>query len=419
MSSTNTVKAPIRIQYAISGSLALVTLGIIYAWSIFKDPLKLLFPSWSDTSLSLAFTIIMFTYAIGTMVGAWIARKTSRRFVCLVTAACMLVAFLGSSFLNPDKPVASLIQLYVFFSGIGGLGCGLGYIIVCDNVNCWYPDKSGFAMGMVEMGFGFGALITGGIANILTGQIGILHAFRVLGIAVTIILAAASIFMKNPPAEFEKVLIHHGADREILNVKSMTTKEMVKTLSFWSLMIWSAIVSAAFMTVVDNAAPISSFYGAPAVIGLIVSLSNGGVRIFVGLFADKIGGRRVSLAHNAVIILCGVMMVLAGYTQSIVLLVIGFIVTGMAFGGTPTMLAYFMRRFYGPEYFSENYSLTSWGLLLSAAMGPTIAGLLQDAATRNGVENHYMSTMILMLIFCVVGVITGIPFLKKAKEYKR
>lgn len=405
-----------RIQYALSSSLALVTLGIIYAWSIFKDPLKQLFPSWTDTSLSLAFTIIMFTYAIGTMVGAWVAKKTGRKVVCLITAACMFVAFLGSSFLNVDKPELSLFQLYFFFSGIGGMGCGLGYIIACDSVNIWYPDKPGFAMGIVEMGFGFGALITGGVANILTNHIGILSAFRILGIAVTIILVAVSFFMKNPPETFIEELIDRGADKKIVNVKSMTTKEMIKTLSFWSLMIWSAIVSAAFMVVIDNAAPIAAFYGAPAVVGLIVSLSNGGIRIFVGLFADKLGARRVSLVHNAVIILCGIMMVIAGYTQSIALLVVGLIVTGMAFGGTPTMLAIFMRKFYGPEYFSENYSLTSWGLLLSAAMGPTIAGLLQDAATKNGIANHYMSTMILMLVFCVIGVLTGIPFLKKAKE---
>lgn len=414
--SQKKTKAPVRAQYAISGSVALVTLGIIYAWSIFKEPLKAMFPSWSDTNLSLGFTIIMFTYAIGTMVGAWITKKTSRRFVGFLTAGCMFAAFMGSSLLSAANPMGSLIQLYVLFSGIGGLGCGLGYIVVCDNVNCWYPDKSGFAMGTVEMGFGFGALITGGAANVLTNQVGILLAFRILGVVIAVLLVAVSFFLKDPPPNFMGVLVEHGADEETLNAKSYTTKEVVKTLSFWSLMVWSAIVSAAFMTVVDNAAPIAFYYGAPAVTGLIVSLSNGGVRIFVGLFADKIGARKVSVAHNIVIILCGVLMVLAGYLQSIVLLLVGLIVTGMAFGGTPTMLAIFIRKFYGPEHFSKIYSLTSWGLLVSATMGPTLAGLLQDTATKTGAANHYMTTMYLMLAFCVIGVITGFPFLKKAKE---
>lgn len=408
------IKRPARAQYAISGSLALVTLGIIYAWSIFREPLKELFPQWTDSNLSLTFTIIMFTYAFGNMLGAKLAEKFGRRMVCYLTALCMFVGFFGASGLNPENGTMSLLLLYIYFGGFGGLGTGLGYITMCENVSLWYPDRSGFAMGMVEMGFGFGALIMGGAADILKGYFGILTTFRILGIATALILCVVALFMKNPP---EALLTYAtSVQKETGNTlgKDYTTREMIRTPEFWSLMIWSTIVSAAFMMVVDNAASVAAYYGLPAVMGLMVSVSNGGIRLVTGLLVDRFGIRRISIAHNAIIILCGVSMLVAGYLRSSVMLIAGLIITGMAFGGTPTMLAIYMRRRYGQTHFSANYSLTSWGLLISAAIGPTASGVLQNLAAQTGANNYYLTTLILMLGFCVVGVITGIPYIRRA-----
>ena len=53
----------------------------------------------------------------------------------------------------------SPLMLFLGYGVVGGCGLGLGYVTPVATVAKWFPDKKGFATGLVVMGFGLGALV--------------------------------------------------------------------------------------------------------------------------------------------------------------------------------------------------------------------------------------------------------------------
>ena len=51
--------------YAVIGVIVLLLAGLIYAWSVLVIPIANEFTNWSNTSLSLKFTICMTLFCIG------------------------------------------------------------------------------------------------------------------------------------------------------------------------------------------------------------------------------------------------------------------------------------------------------------------------------------------------------------------
>ena len=55
--------------------------------------------------------------------------------------------------------------LYLSYGGLIGLGVGFSYNAVLGTVMGWFPDKKGFASGVLLMGFGCSTLIMGNLAD--------------------------------------------------------------------------------------------------------------------------------------------------------------------------------------------------------------------------------------------------------------
>ena len=64
----------------------------------------------------------------------------------------------------------SLTMLYLTYGVLGGLGTGIVYVGVVGQMVGWFPDRRGFAAGMVAAGYGFGAIAT-------TFPIAVVHRF--------------------------------------------------------------------------------------------------------------------------------------------------------------------------------------------------------------------------------------------------
>ncbi|MEG0919137.1 MAG: MFS transporter [Anaerovoracaceae bacterium] len=373
----------------VAGTLMLLFLGLIYGWSIFKAPFNAIFPSWSIGQISLTFTISMVFFCLAGFVAGQIVKKIGPKMVVWISAILLVIGFVGVSFLNVENPSTSLKMLYVMYGVFCGSGVGMAYNVIVSVVNSWFADKSGLASGIIMMGFGLGGIVLGGGAITIVGQIGVLETFKILGIGIGIVLFIGGFFMKLPePGEAPTKAIANGDTA----MEDVPPKEVLKNVGFWIFMVWAVLLNSAGLLVFSSAASIAVAFGAPATVGLIVSLCNGCGRVIMGALFDKIGRKPTLIIDSLILILSGGFLFLGATTSSMVFIIIGLVLVGVAYSGGPTLTASFLLATFGPKYFPMNLSLGIFSLIPAAIAGPMISAKLLTAS-----GGDYTSTFILII----------------------
>ena len=387
-----------RWTYLITGTIALLFLGLIYAWSIFRTPFSELFPGWSVTQMSMTFTISMIFFCLGGFAGGLMSRSLSVRTRFLISAVMLFVGFFAASFVNTANPGGSLIMLYLFYGVFGGGGVGVAYNTVIGTINKWFPDKVGLASGIMLMGFGLGGLVLGSVVNSMIGSVGLLPVFRILGVVIAVVCVAAAFIVKNPDSEESAWLTEmvaasmHDKLKEIhaaSETKSYTPGEMLKTAGFWFFTLWAILLNSAGLLVINSAANISVAFGGTAVLGMIVSLFNGAGRIVAGNNFDRMGRKTATLINNAFMLGAGILLTLGGMTGSYVFILCGLVFVGLAYGGCPTITSAYINKAFGPVNFPTNFSIANFSLIPAATIGPMISSALFESAGGSYNTNFY------------------------------
>ena len=376
-----------RWVYLGMGTLTLLFLGLIYAWSIFRTPFGELFPDWSISQLSMTFTISMIFFCLGGFAGGVLSKKLSIRTRMLISAVMLLIGFFAVSMVKADSPSSSLVMLYIFYGVFGGGGVGFAYNGVIGTLNKWFPDKVGLASGIMLMGFGLGGLVLGSIVNTMIGSMGILPVFRILGVVICVVCVLAAMIIKAPAAEDSAALaaLAGGASKDKAaaadaEVKNYTAGEMLRTSRFWFFTIWAILLNSAGLLVINSAANISVAFGGTAVLGMIVSLFNGAGRIVAGNNFDRHGRFMSTLVNNAFMLAAGVLLVLGGMTGAYVFILCGLVFVGLAYGGCPTITSAYINKAFGPANFATNFSIANFSLIPAATIGPMISSALLESA---------------------------------------
>ena len=384
-----------RWLYLGMGTLTLLFLGLIYAWSIFRTPFGELFPDWSISQLSMTFTISMIFFCLGGFAGGVLSKKLSIRIRMLISAVMLLIGFFAVSMVKADSPSSSLVMLYIFYGVFGGGGVGVAYNGVIGTLNKWFPDKVGLASGIMLMGFGLGGLVLGSLVNTMIGSMGVLPVFRILGIVICVVCVLAALIIKAPGTEDSEALAAlaggSSKDKAVADteVKNYTAGEMLKTSRFWFFTIWAILLNSAGLLVINSAANISVAFGGTAVLGMIVSLFNGAGRIVAGNNFDRHGRFMSTLVNNAFMLAAGILLVLGGMTGAYVFILCGLVFVGLAYGGCPTITSAYINKAFGPANFATNFSIANFSLIPAATIGPMISSALLESAGGSYDTNFY------------------------------
>jgi MFS family permease len=130
-----------------------LSIGEIYAFSVFKNPLVERFGT-GLTPIAIIFSIGIVMLGLSAAVfGTWVERAGPR--AAMFTAALcwsggFVVAALGVA-------TTQLWLVYLGYGVLGGIGLGIGYISPVSTLIKWFPDRPGLATGLAIMGFGGGA----------------------------------------------------------------------------------------------------------------------------------------------------------------------------------------------------------------------------------------------------------------------
>lgn len=371
--------------YLGTGTLTLLFLGLIYAWSIFRTPLAEIFPDWTISQMSMTFTISIVFFCLGGFAGGLMSRKMSVRIRFAVSALMLLAGFFGVSILDSADPGGSLMMLYLCYGVLGGGGVGVSYNTVISTINKWFPGRVGLASGIMLMGFGLGGLVLGSVVNSMIGSLGLFSTFRILAIAITTVCITASFVIKAPGStEVDALSNTNAADEKNCKsedeVKNYTAGEMLRTSRFWFFTLWTILLNSAGLLVINSAANISVAFGGTAVLGMIVSLFNGAGRIIAGNNFDKFGRRISTIVNTAFMLGAGISLALGGLNGKYIYILIGLILVGLAYGGCPTISSAYVNKAFGPANYPTNFSIANFSLIPAAIIGPMISSALLESS---------------------------------------
>lgn len=197
---------------ATSGTCLQICLGTAYAWSFFQTPLSRAF-AWSQSLTAWTFSLAICSLGVAAAVGGVLLGKLGPRLLAMAGGALFGVGYITAAVALKSQ---SAPLLFMTYGVIGGIGLGFGYVTPVATVAKWFPDKKGFATGMVIMGFGLGALVMSkifapllfsyfkydGTSGIAAQQAVLVKVFLCLGVIFLILTPSIGFFLTNPPSGY-------------------------------------------------------------------------------------------------------------------------------------------------------------------------------------------------------------------------
>ena len=397
MSTDSALK--IRKVYLVVGVFSMLFSGILYAWSILKIPFKEEF-GWSDSSLALNFTLTMCFFCLGAFFGSLICKRIGPKITLIIAGALVGAGFIITSLLTPE----ALTLLYVAYALLAGTGIGISYNVIVSTVNAWFPDRKGFCSGCLMLGFGVSTLLLGNAISIMfeNPNIGWSKAYFLIGIIIAVVLVLSGIILKRPDesTHLPQPKQSKSANAESFKVRDFTTKEMLKSFTFWRAFIYFAFVTAVGNSVISFARDLMlSVDAAPALATTLVgvlSVFNGLGRIITGAVYDGLGRRKTMISTNILTIVAAGITLIAVAVKSLPLCIVGLCLTGLSYGSCPTVTSAFSASFYGPKYFPVNYSLTNFNLIVAAFIANFSNSLLISTQS-------YTAPFVMLLVLAVAA----------------
>ena len=404
--------------YVAAGTIALIFSGLVYAWTTLAGPISAHFSEWNEAQISLTFTIVMLGFCGGSFLGSFLLKKMKPMMLMFISGGLFLIGFLITAFSQ------SLILLYLGFGAFGGIASGMSYNAVMTATLKWFPDKQGLCSGILLMGFGIGSFLIGKAYTAFTpsdGGEGWRTSFIIFGIILLVIMIVTGLFTVMPPAGWQSPSAE--GKKVVACFQDVRPSVMLKTANFWIYFAWTAFVSSAGLMIISQGRPIAievmqltsqteidARMGSIATIVGLISIAQAAGRLTFGYLYDRIG-RFLEMLIGCVIFGIGLLLIVFSLTgNSQTLLVIAYIVTGLAYGCVNPTNSSFVRQYFGTTNYSMNLSFINM-VLLVASFSSTIAGALYDAS------GSYLVVIYVTLALIVLGIILNF-FIREPKKEK-
>ena len=368
-----------RYLYLALGTLSLLFLGLVYAWSIFATPLDKAY-GWGTSALSITFSISIIMFVVGGFVSSLVMKRTSPKATLLISALCMGFGFSMTGLFSSQ----GIWVVYVFYGLFIGTGCGFGYNTLLSTVNAWFPDRVGFSSGTLLLGYGTGALILGSIADVLMTGLGISSTFYILGLAGVVLLVPVGLGLRLPEGDIERCFPKKGAGAQGDGQARYSFKPRAIATSglFWVFILWVVTICTVCLTLIGSskqgALALNVDAGLATLLVGLVSTVNGCSRILWGLFYDRFGLVRsmVLLSFSA---LAATLLLVAAFSRLAGdVYVGGALLMGACFGGCPVLVSSFTMTRFGPGHYPMNLGIATVNMIPASLLSSAIAAPLRE-----------------------------------------
>ncbi|MFQ3476542.1 MFS transporter [Halonotius sp. F2-221B] len=167
------------------------TFGTPLSYGIFREPFSNAF-GIAPVALSTVFSVMLFTFFIGSgIVGVLSVRWPARAVLLAAAAATGLTA--------PALYVLdSYLGLLVVFAVLG-LALGTQFVVVASVVPRWFERRRGAATGLIFVGNGLGLFVLPPIWQVAIADFGVRQGFLAIMSVTTLTFLAAGLLCRRPP----------------------------------------------------------------------------------------------------------------------------------------------------------------------------------------------------------------------------
>ena len=384
-------------------------IGSLYAWSAFASPMGAYLTECAGheiASLAIVFTIANAVGPITMISGGFINDKLGPKGILLVGGLLFGAGMICSGF---AKSVGMLIVTY----GLGvGLGVGMIYGVTVSNTVKFFPDKGGFAGGMITACYGASSIIIPPIANALAETYHVTTAFKAIGIVMMVIICASAFVIKPCPADFQPAGVAKKA--AAAQGREYTAREMLQQSDCYFMLLTLTCGAFAGMMVISQASQIAQkmmgmTQAAAAVVVSVIALFNALGRLASGSLSDKIGATGTLRITFAASLIASVVLFFCR-EGSAVLFYICLAVIGFCFGSIMGIYPGFTAQRFGRKNNSVNYGIMFIGFALAGILGPMVMNAIFGATGR------YQPAFLASAALAVVGEILIIVLRVSAKK---
>jgi MFS transporter, OFA family, oxalate/formate antiporter len=387
-----------------------------YTWTLFTRPLQTTTGA-SLPAVQVAFTLVIILQTWFSPVQGWLIDRFGPRLLITLGAALSGLGWVLTSFTD------TLIGLYLTYGLFCGLGTGLVYVGVVGLMVRWFPDRRGFAAGIVAAGYGMGAMITTFPINAMIRDSGYRQTLLTFGIILGIVGVLASLFLRSPRSgDVENAPTPDTAGQDMAGQdmagQGIGPKDMLRTPVFWLMFAMMTMMSTGGLMVTSNFAAFARDFGVAdalvlgaAALPLALTfdrITNGLTRPLFGWVSDIIGRENtMGLAFGMEACAIALLVIFRQHPALFVFL------SGVVFFGWGEIFSLFPSTL--TDTFGTRYATTNYGFLyisqgIGAIFGGPLAALLRDAT------GGWVPVFMLAIVLDVVTALLALFVLKAMRR---
>ena len=386
--------------------------GILYAWSVFSSALVPHLNTFGpETPVTMATLGSVFGLAtamtpITMLVGGYINDRFGPKKTIMVGGLCLAVGYLTSAL------ATSVSTLYLTYGLLAGAGTGLVNGCTINSAVKFFPDKRGFAGGLVTACLGVGGALIPFAANALIAQVGIVNTLVVIACVLGCVIVGAAIPLIPCPSELAQAFAPKETVRSTVNT-NYSWKEMLVSPRFYPLFALFAIASTMGLMMISNISGIAKTQiGMNTALAALsvsaLSLANTSGRFLSGTLSDKLG--RIQMLTLMLFVAMGALGLLyvAGEGDTLAFFT-GIVGVGLCYGAFFGTYPGLVADEFGLKNNSVNFSVMAFAYSIGGFAGPLI---IRSVST----QGNYSMAYLLALGLALLGLLCAVWFIAMKRK---
>ncbi len=381
-----------------AGVMASMCMGAGYAFSVFKKDL-IAELQCTPKQAAMAFSLSFIFLPIGMLICGWISKRLGSRAAVTIGGLTFGLGTFLAGFSH------SIWWLYLTYGVMISIGNGITYAGVIATAVRWFPDRKGLASGLVVGALGAGTLVIAKAGQSMLGSgMDVLTAIKILGLCYITIGLIASRFISEPPKDYAPPPPRLTA-RAAAPADDVVWTQMITRPYFWLMFVVYVCGTFPGLMLISQAKDVATEVSqvglavAATMVGML-GAANAIGRIAWGAVSDRIG--RLNAVTAMAVMNALVMFLMPQLLETQVGLLLGFVVTGLCFGGCLGTFPSICADAFGSRNMEINYAVLFFAFSAAGYFGPLAGAELR--VSSGGFTSGFMAAACISALGLVLSI---------------